>query len=73
MTKEKCDNHCETCPVNGQVYCSVMFAKTTNQTMNNILERLGVLEMEVQDLRKPSEPQAVLNPLGYQNEEAEEL
>lgn len=73
MAKEKCDNHCETCPVNGQVYCSVMFARSTNQLLSGLMSRVQSLELEIQDLRRPAEAPAVLNPLGYQTEEAEEL
>lgn len=73
MAKEKCDNHCETCPLAGQTFCSLMFAKSTHQSMSSILERLESLEMEMQDLRKPKDVPKVLNPMGYQSEDAEEL
>ena len=71
--KEKCDNHCETCSMAGQVYCSLVYTRATNQSLPGILERLESLEMEMQDLRKPKDVQKVLNPMGYQMEEAEEL
>jgi hypothetical protein len=50
-----------------------MFAKSTHQSMSGILERLESLEMEMQDLRKPKDVPKVLNPMGYQVEDAEEL
>ena len=50
--KEKCDNHCETCSMAGQVYCSLVYTRATNQSLPGILERLESLEMEMQDLRK---------------------
>jgi hypothetical protein len=71
--KEKCDNHCETCSLTGQIFCALMFSRATNQSLPTILERLESLEMEMQDLRKPKDVPKVLNPMGYQVEDAEEL
>ena len=31
--KEKCDNHCETCPIQGQIYCILQFAKSINERL----------------------------------------
>lgn len=73
MAKEKCDNRCETCPANGQIYCAVMFARATNQTLPGLMEKIESLEMEIQDLRKPKDVPKVLNPMGYQVEDTEEL
>ncbi len=42
--KEQCDNICNTCPINGQIYCALMFLKTNNENMKNFSERLINLE-----------------------------
>ena len=42
--KDKCDNICETCPVQGQIYCALRFAKATNQSLTILNERLEVIE-----------------------------
>ena len=42
--KEKCDNICETCPTQGQIYCSLKFAKATNQSLLSLDERLSAIE-----------------------------
>lgn len=71
--KEKCDNHCETCSLTGQIFCALMFSRATNQSLPTILERLDSLEAEIQDLRDPKEAPKVLNPFGNAIEDAEEL
>ena len=71
--KEKCDNHCETCSLTGQIFCALMLAKSTHQSMSVILERIESLEAEIQYLREPKEVPKVLRPMGYQVDEAEEL
>ena len=42
--KEHCDNHCETCPMPTQVHCAVLFARSANIGLGNIMERLERLE-----------------------------
>lgn len=42
--KEHCDNHCETCPMPTQVHCIVLFSRSLNYGLGNILERLERLE-----------------------------
>ena len=42
--KEKCDNKCETCPMQTQVHCALLFCKATNASIGVITERLQVLE-----------------------------
>lgn len=71
--KEKCDNHCETCSLTGQIFCALMFSRATNQSLPTILERLESLEAEIQDLREPKETPKLLNPFGNATEDAEEL
>lgn len=73
MAKERCDNHCETCPMNGQIYCAVMFARATNLMLPGLVEKIQNLEMEIQELRKPTDTPTVINPLASPFEEAEEL
>ena len=34
--KEKCDNHCETCPIQGQIYCALQYVKSLNDRVTNI-------------------------------------
>ena len=31
--KSKCDNQCETCPLQGQIYCILQFAKSINERL----------------------------------------
>lgn len=71
--KEKCDNHCETCSLTGQIFCALMFSRATNQSLPTILERLESLEAEIQDLREPKDAPKVLNPFGNAMEDAEGL
>ena len=73
MAKERCDNHCETCPMNGQIYCAVMFSRATNLMLPGLVEKIQNLEMEIQELRKPTDTPSVINPLASPFEEAEEL
>ena len=38
--KSKCDNHCETCPIQGQIqgqiYCALQYIKSLNDRVTNI-------------------------------------
>ena len=34
--KVKCDNHCETCPIQGQIYCTLQYIKSLNDRVTNI-------------------------------------
>ena len=34
--KSKCDNHCETCPTQGQIYCALQYIKSLNDRVANI-------------------------------------
>lgn len=63
--KEICDNHCETCPMHGQMYCAVMFARSIHQTLPVLSERLEQVEMELRDMRREPEQAPVINPLKY--------
>ena len=73
MAKERCDNHCETCPMNGQIYCAVMFARATNLAIPGLIEKVNNLEMEIQELRKPTDAPTVINPLESPFEDIKEL
>lgn len=42
--KEHCDNHCETCPMPTQVHCAVLFSRSANIGLGNIMNRLEQLE-----------------------------
>lgn len=42
--KEKCDNHCETCPMQTQVHCAVVHARASYVTSAGIAERLAAIE-----------------------------
>ena len=46
--KEKCDNICETCPPQGQMYCALRFAKATNQSLVSLDDRLKAIESKLQ-------------------------
>ena len=45
--KEKCDNICETCPTQGQIFCALKFAKATNQSLLSLDERLSAIEVKL--------------------------
>lgn len=60
--KEKCDNQCETCPINGQMYCALVYARATNQSLPGILEQLEELKQEIRELRNTTESSPVINP-----------
>jgi hypothetical protein len=45
--KERCDNICETCSTQGQIYCSLKFAKATNQSLLSLDERLSAIEAKL--------------------------
>lgn len=42
--KEKCDNICETCTMQSQVYCLLMFAKANNQKVSELSDRITNVE-----------------------------
>lgn len=42
--KEKCDNHCETCPIQTQVHCTLFYVKTNNASIGALAERIDSLE-----------------------------
>lgn len=42
--KEKCDNHCETCPIQTQVHCTLLYVKATNASIGALAERIDTLE-----------------------------
>lgn len=53
--KEKCDNECATCPMQGQVYCSLAFAKASNQAMKALEERMCMIEQTLMALSFPKD------------------
>ncbi|MBQ2045770.1 MAG: hypothetical protein II260_01105 [Muribaculaceae bacterium] len=53
--KEKCDNECATCPMQGQVYCSLAFAKASNQAIKTLEERMCMIEQALVALSAPKE------------------
>lgn len=42
--KEKCDNICNTCPVNSQIYCSLYLNKANNQNIDLLNKRIETIE-----------------------------
>lgn len=56
--KKECDNHCETCPMQSQIYCALMFARATNASLTAIDDRLASLEQAV----RPEEV-TLINPI----------
>lgn len=64
--KEKCDNICNTCPVNGQIYCALHFAKANNQNADAIVKRIETIESILLQLATKIEcstqPCEVINP-----------
>lgn len=58
--KQQCDNNCETCPMQSQIYCALMFAKANNASMGALAERLEGIEASL----RQEEPAAnLINPL----------
>lgn len=55
--KEKCDNKCETCPMQTQVHCTLLFCKATNASVSLFAERLEVLETKMGEESKLLIPQ----------------
>ena len=56
--KEKCDNHCETCPMQTQMHCALVYAKATNASLGVLAERIETIEARLQ-----SEQPMLLNPI----------
>lgn len=56
--KEKCDNHCETCPMQTQVHCAVVHSRAAYVTATTIVERLIAIEQSLHH-----EAPALINPL----------
>lgn len=46
--KDKCDNHCETCPMQTQVHCALVYAKATNTSVGVLAERIAAIESRLQ-------------------------
>lgn len=70
--KQQCDNHCETCPMQSQIYCALMYAKANNESMGGLEERLSNIESSLQKEDVP-EP-LLINPLAgsfFKEEETE--
>lgn len=63
--KEKCDTHCETCPMQTQVHCSVVHARAAYITANTIAERLTAIEQALKH-----EAQPLINPLNEDTDSA---
>lgn len=42
--KEKCDNICGTCPMQSQIHCALIFAKSNNQMIADINDRIRKIE-----------------------------
>lgn len=53
--KERCDNECATCPMQGQVYCALAFAKASNGTIKALDERMGRIEKAISAMSVPSD------------------
>lgn len=46
--KEKCDNKCETCPMQTQMHCVLLFSKATNASVGMLTDRMMVIESKLQ-------------------------
>ena len=60
--KEKCDNHCETCPMQSQIYCTLMFAKANTAAIGNIANRVENIEHAFTTPQYPKDPKDLKNP-----------
>ena len=58
--KEQCDNKCETCPMQSQLYCVLMFTKANNSSMGALAERIEHIE---QLLQKEAPSPTFINPI----------
>lgn len=56
--KERCDNQCETCPMQTQLHCAVVYSKATYVAMGKLMERVESVEKKMQ----PGIA-AIINPL----------
>lgn len=56
--KEKCDNQCETCPMQTQLHCAVVYSKAVYVAIGKLMERVESLEKKIQP-----EIAAIINPL----------
>ena len=56
--KTECDNHCETCPMQTQMHCALVYAKATNASLGALAERIAVIESRLQ-----AEQPTLLNPI----------
>ena len=71
--KEKCDNNCNTCPMQTQVHCALLFCKATNAAIGTIAERLQVLETKMGSEPKLLIPQdSVKHPTLEEDETSKE-
>lgn len=77
--KEKCDNHCETCPMQSQIYCSLMFAKANNAAINSLAARVANIEQVFTIPQHPNDPNnlkhpaTTLNPISVKPSDAQKL
>jgi hypothetical protein len=46
--KNKCDNHCETCPMQTQIHCALVYAKATNTSVGALDARIAAIESRLQ-------------------------
>lgn len=51
--KEKCDNHCETCPMQTQIHCVLVYAKANNASVGALAERLQRVEASLESKQTP--------------------
>lgn len=76
--KEKCDNICSTCPVNGQIFCALMFSKSNNDNMKALSDRLSNVETFLinnpKDSKNPFDMTGlpVIDPMSSEEEIVEE-
>lgn len=56
--KNQCDKHCETCSMQTQLHCVVVFSRATNESIGALAERIEQLEKSVRIEQSP-----VFNPL----------
>lgn len=61
--KDQCDNHCETCPMQTQIHCILVYSKATNQSVGALEERISALER-----RAHQDVPNLLNPLKIESE-----
>ena len=59
--KQQCDNRCETCPTQSQLYCVLMFVKANNSSIGALAERIEAIESNLS--KEETSSPTYINPI----------